>query len=103
MTISPEKLRSALEVDSAFVAIEKRDVQVLIDALEIADSCARSDIESFCGPIVNAKWQQEWWNVQEAGADEREMVDRAVRYLEARGLLERKDGEPHLVRVREGG
>ncbi len=76
---------------------------MLADALEIADSCARSDIESFC--IWNEEGGVRWFDtlaVNDAcGPEANPMIAQAVRYLEARGMLTRDEKQPHLVRIGE--
>ena len=62
-------------------------------AYEIADSCARSDIECNCP----RKWGR-WYDTTEV--DERgdqECVARALRYLDARGLVKHHADAPALV------
>lgn len=66
-------------------------------ALQIADGAARADIESFCS-WSNARTRR-WYNTNDCDLDSGEDVALAARYLEARGALERKKGEPHLVRL----
>lgn len=87
-------------------------------AFKIADSCAASDIESNCpwatqddegvaGEVVRGVGQ--WYDTSLAidglggtlDADDQEWLTEAVTYLDARGLLIRKDGAPHLVRIAE--
>ncbi len=86
MTINPSKLRSAAEVPGAWLSIEAQHGPMLADAMEIADSCARADIESFCEPAEVPGGR--WWNVEAVTPEERPMVDQALRYLDARGRIE---------------
>lgn len=69
---------------------------LLADAVEIADEAARELIESEsidCG---------DWWDTHSEGFSEDDgAAQRAISYLDRRGLIERKEGEPHLVRFRE--
>ena len=55
--------------------------QINADAVEIADSAARLDIEIYSEPNSEG-----WYNTAK-------FIDRAVRYLAARNLIERKTGE----------
>lgn len=103
MTISPSKLRSAAACPEAFVAIDAKDARMLADAIEIADSCARADIESFCAHVDDVLTGL-WWNTNDTGPEEKEMVAVALRYVEARGLIEHHPQRPELVRFKpEGG
>lgn len=81
--------------------LSPNEARALRDALEIADSCARSDIESFCE--WNAAGATRWYDTSEGAihpADDhpRNAVAQAVRYLGARGILIRHGASPHLVR-----
>lgn len=80
-------------------------------AHQIAYDAARSEIESFCvaepGLLpVDARW----WNTRqledteqhpEDAAAQHGEVQRAVAYLDLRGLIERHPGNPHLVRIKD--
>lgn len=74
---------------------------MLIDAIEIADSSARSHIECSCtaagGNPVDG-WQ---WDTSTADAADQPIIAQELRYLEARGLLIRKADAPHVVGFRE--
>lgn len=75
---------------------------MLADAVEIADSCARADIES---RLLCADDNPQWWDTSTASEEDREMIGQAVRYLTARGLIERHPERVELVRFnkeREG-
>lgn len=105
---TPEWLREQATVprvmpagDIAFVPIAAPLCAMLADAIEIADSCARADIESFCE--WNTAGSTRWYDTSEAAihpadAHPRKAVAQAVRYLEARGDLIRHADKPHLVR-----
>jgi hypothetical protein len=70
-------------------------------AHEIAEESAKSDIESFCAwrHTDDGLLPTRWYNVAtEMGDGERECVDRAVKYLEARGILRRNLQTAALVR-----
>lgn len=100
--LSPEWLREKASSPDAVILIMQPHLSTLADALEIADSCARSDIESFCG------WEGEadvrWYDTTEdaiSPADDysKKTVAQAVRYLDARGALERHATNARLVRL----
>lgn len=91
-TITPGKLRAAATVRNAtWLPILASCGPMLADAIEIADSCARADIECEC--LGN---HAEGYDLSTAEAGE--MVGQSVRYLMARGLIER---EGDVVRFRE--
>lgn len=81
----------------------------IADALIIADSAARSDIELHCLAIFDHTTQrQDRYDVRNPGdpslheedrADLRETIERALRYLTARRLIDRDPHAPHLVRL----
>jgi hypothetical protein len=70
--------------------------EIVAMAYELADSAARSDIE--CHTYLN--WQH--WHDTEVlkYLDDRKVVDFAVRYLDARGLIERRPDNPMLIRFK---
>lgn len=61
---------------------------------EMAISCARSDIESFC-----AHASLEWIDTADCDPDMAPEIARAVWYLETLGLLDRHPTQPALVCV----
>ena len=62
-------------------------------AYEIADGVARSDIECYC----LAKWGP-WYDTSAAiDPEDLELINRALRYLDARGLINRHPEQPALV------
>lgn len=81
---------------------------IIADALIIADSAARSDIEIHCLAIFDHTTQRrDRYDTRDFGdpglheedrADLRETIDRALRYLTARRLIDRDPHAPHLVR-----
>lgn len=75
---------------------------MLADAMEIADSCARADIESECrAEGEGGDFRNWWWNIESADPESRGMVDKSLRYLDARGLVEcRTENGKRLVRFR---
>jgi len=76
------------------------EVRMLIDAIEIADSCARADIECNCSWFENPQgvW---WYDLDTADATAQSAVAQAVRYLGARGRIERDAKDNNFVRIRE--
>lgn len=99
MTLNPQKLRS-LSSGETFVGDEK-DAPMIADALEIADSCARADIESYCKATGEGADYREWsWDTSTADEDDSEAIAQALRYLDARGLIERDTNRPELVRFK---
>lgn len=69
---------------------------MLAEALDIADSCARSDLECNVPPVAGT---ERWYDLGGLTGDEdRRWADQAVRYLEMRGQLVRRPGEPQHVR-----
>lgn len=96
---------------SAYVNPELNEQRLLADAVEEADGSFRDIIESECVCIQEgdgANVEEEWWNtsLMESGlGNVIEMppayaptVRKALDYLDRRGLIERKEGAPHLVR-----
>lgn len=71
----------------------------------LADECATSDIESYCHCVARNRAPRGWWydtsNISGLGVSpDRKFIDRALRYLELRGLLIRRRGKPHVVSFR---
>lgn len=70
-------------------------------AHKIAENSAKCDLESFCSwlqtddGLLPTRWYNTSLKVHEA---EREMIDRAVQYLQAIGVLIRHAQNPSLVR-----
>lgn len=103
MALTPDKLRSYHRMatttprTTTWAPIMASDCATLADALEIADSCARAEIECSCrnaGPRDGGGW---WWNTRHEDPNFADDIAQGLRYLEARGLLVRKPGEPHIV------
>lgn len=76
---------------------------LLADAVEIADQAAGDMIETECRCIGD--WFDTAFAINGLGnyneVDECDPLVDAVSYLDRRGLIERKEGEPHLVRFVE--
>lgn len=73
---------------------------MLVDAMEIADSCTRADIECE-SPAVEMDGRR-WHDISCVAECAQDMVARAERYLIARDLLERHAEHPGLVRFKNG-
>lgn len=108
MSLNPDKLRSYHRMamntprTTTWAPIMASDCATLADAIEIADSGARSDIECFTvdADFDPVKDHVRWFDtnlVEPAIPIAKAAVERAVRYLEARGLLVRKPDAPHIV------
>jgi len=68
---------------------------VIADAVEIADSCARSDIE--CN--LSGAFADGWYDTTSGEPSDHEVwLEQALRYLGARGLIEHHPEYGHLVR-----
>jgi hypothetical protein len=84
---------------SGVIPLSAELAPVLADALEIADDGARSTVEiEFVDLLIG---DMRWYDTKTADPDNAEWITQAVRYLEARGLIERRPGEEHLVRMLE--
>lgn len=83
--ITPEKLRAAATTGADWLPIPASCGPMLADALELADSCARADIECECrGSFA------EGYDLSSAEDFTKEAIEKSVRYLTARGLIERE-------------
>lgn len=106
MTITPDKLRSyhAMAVASlkttTWAPIMANECAMLADAMEIADSAARADIECQCR-CAGDHDTGHWWDTASADPEDREGIEQSMRYLDARGLLIRQPGADHIVSFRE--
>lgn len=72
---------------------------LLADAVEIADEGSTSVIQ------CNAAWlyvPEDWWDTGKISACPKARMDRALSYLDRRGLIERHPEKSHLVRFVEG-
>lgn len=78
------------------------DSKMLSDAIDIADSTVRSDIESFCRTLdlaevtVDASVVRTWYDTSDPKHGE--WMPQYLRYADARDLLIRHPQQPHLVR-----
>lgn len=78
-----------------FASDESEAMQIahlLADAVEEADGAFRDLVESEAWMPVD-----DWWDTSVADDHVRQHLERAISYLERRGLLERKAGEPHMI------
>jgi hypothetical protein len=88
--------------ETAHVAhlFDRRHATMNLLANEIAEECAKSDLESYTSYLqINTPQPIRWYNTDcPMSAGERHYVDRAVEYLDARGILIRNIDHPALVR-----
>ena len=78
------------------VSLLREEFALLADAVEEADDSTRTTVESCC-PRAD-----DWWDTSAAyPGDTQQIVEWSLSYLDRRGLIERKEGEPHLVRFVE--
>jgi len=71
--------------------------EVVVEAFAIADSCARSDIETCCVPVEGSTHKLLKWNTQEVDRQDRQIVAKSLHYLDLRRLIQREPGAPHIV------
>lgn len=89
--------------DHTIIPLTAPSGPVLADALEIADSTARSDIECHCGHAVPYQpSERHWYDLGTADPEDRAHVDQAERYLTSRGLLDRHPENARWVSPRGG-
>lgn len=86
--------------DHQIIPITADNGPMLADALEIADESALMDIECCCKAVAPAGAGQMFWDARTAARDDRENVERAVRYLDSRGLLDRHPDNRNWVSPR---
>lgn len=102
MSINPSKLRTCIEQGAKALIVDAADMPLLADAMEIADSCARADIESCCTARGDGDdYRNWWWDTSSADTEDETMIAQALRYCEARGLIERHPTDAPLVRFKE--
>lgn len=89
-SLTPDYLRSLAEAgDPAWLPVLASCGTVLADALEIADDCARSDIECNC-PCWDGEGSDRHYDTtprEDVAPEENESIAQAVRYLTARGHI----------------
>jgi hypothetical protein len=79
-----------------YFTFDRASLRFLADAIEIADSTARADIE--CNLPYEGKGATIWYDTTLVASDDCYMIDQAIAYLEARGNLTRKPDAPHMIR-----
>lgn len=96
---------------TAYFNPELDEQRLLADAVEEADESFRALIESECLTVTPPG--ETWWDtlniLDGVGGSfpvhplsgERYSINKALSYLDRRGLIVRKEGEPHLVRFTE--
>jgi hypothetical protein len=85
--ITPDELR-AVAAARTWLPVRASCGLMLADAMEIADSCARADIECHCVRVELRGGR--WYDLASANKTaEIEPIAQAARYLLARGLIER--------------
>lgn len=99
--ITPDKLRAAALTGAPFAAVSSTDCDLLADAMEIADSCARSHIECTCMHAGGTPTTGLFWDTSQVAPEDRPWIDQELRYLDRRGLLIREPGEPHIVSFKD--
>lgn len=85
------------------VSLLREEFSLLADAVEIADEAEMSLIECGCQQVeVDGRtWYDTRYYADAMLAEDQEFVARALSYLDRRGLIERKEGEAHLVKFME--
>lgn len=73
---------------------DKPEIEAL--AFEIADSCARADLE--CNVEIVSFEGDRWYDLAGKTTDDSDLLRQSIRYLELRGQLVRKAGNPNHVR-----
>lgn len=88
--------------------VDRDEANLLADAVEIADEECRNLIDCECLPVtkgLSELWMDTSSAINGFGGDSttylRDEIARALSYLDRRGLIERKEGELHLVRFVE--
>jgi hypothetical protein len=103
-TLDPTALRGLIATAGpAEIVISQAEASVVVDAIEIADSCARADIECNVQPVFLDGNDETWYDLDHVDpeyCDDSGPIHQAVRYLEARGLLDRHPKNPRHVKPR---
>lgn len=86
------------ELNATAAQREPAGLLVIGLGLQIADDAARTDIETMCRQ--DTLEGRTWWQTRPIEPDCRRFVDRAVHYLELRGLIERHPADASLVRIK---
>lgn len=107
LSITPEKLRASAALyaqnpkTSTWAPILAKDCGMLADAMEIADSCARSHIECSCMHAGGTPTKGLFWDTAQVAEEDKALIEQELRYLDSRGLLIRKDGAQHIVSFKD--
>lgn len=100
-TLTPKALRELIaSAQCAEIVISKAEAQLVADAIEIADSCARADIECNAEPAFPEGEDVTWYDMNNLDEWSTSAVRQAARYLTSRGLLDRHPCLPRLVKPR---
>lgn len=87
----------------------KQDIQLLQQALTIANRAVISDIECNCVRLENVPTGRPWFDTRpmvdprEHAPESLDMATQALAYAEASGLIERNPQYRHLVRITAAG
>jgi hypothetical protein len=101
MPLIPDRFSELdLQKQCAILGHHSKHFQMMADAIEIADSCARSDIECNCG--LHYEWTADgvsvkWYDTTRIDAEDGPHLEQALRYLDARGRINHHPEQPHLV------
>jgi len=79
-----------------YFTFDRDGLRFLADVLDLADNTQRAVIE--CHLIYEGEGAAIWYDTTRVDDCDRDMVDQAIAYLEARGQLTRKPGAPEWVR-----
>lgn len=103
MSINPDKLRASAKTAkySTWAAVRSDECDMLADAMDIADSCARSHIECTCMHAGGTPTTGLFWDTAQVPPEDVPLIEQELRYLDSRGLLIRKEGAPHIVSFKE--
>lgn len=107
LTITPAKLRASAEIykqspqKATWAPIMAKDCGMLADAMEIADESARSHIECSCMHAGGTPTDGLFWDTAQVAEEDKAWIEQELRYLDSRGLLIRKEGEPHVVSFKD--
>ena len=84
--------------------IYQDDAAMLLDAMEIADSCSIADIECNVQSRERVEGGESfWYDLETVAPLDLDAITQAVRYLTARGILLRHPENGQWVSFREGG
>lgn len=99
---SPERLRDFGRCPgNQIIPLTAELGPMLADALELADALARDTIRSNTTAHTMDGGKTTWWDLASWEEEDTEPLDQAVRYLEARGLLEHYPTNSNWVSPRD--